>query len=107
MALEQVLTYRAQAETAPDLDKPAERYDFGCCSNTTVVPTLVSPFELAARCTWQYRCPKLSSIDRMSEPCMRSMLYREIYRKLSVDPARESLIAGAISASSTGKLQLH
>lgn len=53
-------------------------------------------------------CPSYSRLATMSVVRLRSMLYKEIYRRLSAKPATESVIADAISSSSTGNvLSLH
>ena len=101
-----MLTYRAKAMTATNCDKPAYRHEFTCRGYAAAVTTVVSPFNLEAQRVGQYGGPKLFNINKMSQACMRSMLYRELCRKLVAGPASESLIAQAISASSTGKLQL-
>lgn len=53
------------------------------------------------------QCPSYSRLVKMSDARLRSMLYKEIYRRLSAKPATESLIADAISASSTGTVLDH
>ena len=57
-----------------------------------------------------YLCPPYPSYSRivkMSDARLRSMLYKEIYRRLTAKPATESLIADAISSSSTGTVLNH
>ena len=47
--------------------------------------------------------PSLLTLADLSIAHLQSMVYKKIYRSLCASPAYESLIADAISASSTGK----
>ena len=47
--------------------------------------------------------PCFSTLADLSDAHLQSMVYKKIYRSLCASPAYESLIADAVSASSTGK----
>ena len=72
-ALEQLLTYRAQATTSTNCDRPAHRHEFRCRGYAAVVTTVVSPFELDAQRVEQHGvqcCPALTRcLSLACNPC--------------------------------------
>lgn len=67
--------------------------------STSAVTTLAKHMTPYMPCR---QCPSYSRLVEMPDARLRSMLYKEIYRRVSARAATESLIADAVSSSSTG-----